>query len=77
MNNSQITVDAKGLRCPMPLLKLKLALHQAQAGQVLCLLVDDPQSHKDIARWLEQAPHQLLQQSAEQGNQLWIQVHDV
>ena len=51
-------VDARGLSCPMPLLKLKLALAAKSEDESLTLLVTDEGSLKDIPRYL-----QMLQQS--------------
>ncbi len=50
-----ITVDAKGLRCPMPLLKAKLALNSMSVDQVLYLLATDPISQKDMVAYCKQA----------------------
>lgn len=57
MNNNKqfdITVDAKGLRCPMPLLKAKLALKNMTVNQVLHLIAYDPVSQKDLVAYCQQ-----------------------
>ncbi|MCV6615154.1 MAG: sulfurtransferase TusA family protein [Cellvibrionaceae bacterium] len=54
-------VDARGLQCPMPLLKMKLALNQLAVGERLALLATDPGSMRDIAAFASIAGHQLLQ----------------
>lgn len=41
-------VDGKGLACPMPLLKLKMALKQTQMGHAVYVSATDPNSRHDI-----------------------------
>lgn len=55
-----IHIDASGLACPLPLLKLKKALHQHPAGSIIVLLATDHNSQTDIRRFCEVAGHQLL-----------------
>jgi tRNA 2-thiouridine synthesizing protein A len=55
-------VDARGLSCPMPLLKAKLALNGMAPGQVLQVLATDAGSQRDIASFCQLAGHQLLYQ---------------
>ena len=57
------TLDASGLRCPMPLLKTKLALNDMSAGDVLSVTATDPGSAKDIPAWLAMTNHVLLNRS--------------
>ncbi|HMU86935.1 MAG TPA: sulfurtransferase TusA family protein [Agitococcus sp.] len=59
-------LDARGLRCPMPLLKLKQSLHQMNAGEVLTVMTTDPISQRDFVVFLRQSPHQLLSMHQEQ-----------
>lgn len=55
-------VDARGLACPLPLLKAKLALNAMQAGQRLQVLATDAGSQRDIASFCQLAGHQLQHQ---------------
>ena len=57
------TIDASGLRCPMPLLKAKLALSKMGANQVLCLFATDPASQKDLVEYCRQAGFPIQQLS--------------
>lgn len=52
-------VDARGLSCPMPLLKAKLALNGLQPGQLLQVLATDAGSQRDIASFCQLAGHHL------------------
>ncbi len=54
------TLDAKGLNCPLPILKAKKALKGMQAGQVLEILSTDPGSVADFAAFCNQTGNELL-----------------
>lgn len=53
-------VDARGLNCPLPLLKAKLALNDLSAGQVLQVLATDAGSWRDFQRFAELSGHVML-----------------
>ncbi len=55
-------VDARGLNCPLPLLRLRQALHQMTLGAHVRVLASDPNSQTDIRRYCERAGHCLLSQ---------------
>ena len=59
-------IDARGMRCPMPLLKLKQSLHQLPTGEVLKVLTTDPISQRDFVAFLQRSPHRLLSMSQQQ-----------
>ena len=61
MSDAPVTVDARGLICPMPLLKAKKALNELQSGQRLLVLATDPGSVRDFEVFSAQSGHQLLQ----------------
>jgi tRNA 2-thiouridine synthesizing protein A len=47
-------VDGRGLACPMPLLKTKLALRQVAMGESLYVVATDPNSQADIIAFCQQ-----------------------
>jgi len=53
-------LDARGLNCPLPILKTKKALTDLQSGQVLKVLSTDPGSVKDFQAFAKQTGNQLL-----------------
>jgi len=55
-------LDARGLRCPLPLLKLKQALHSLKTDDILTVMTTDAVSQRDFIVFLRQTPHQLLVQ---------------
>jgi tRNA 2-thiouridine synthesizing protein A len=56
-------LDARGLNCPLPILRAKKALADMQAGQVLKIVATDPGSVKDFEAFCKQTGHTLLNQS--------------
>ena len=60
-------VDARGLNCPLPILKAKKALADLQGGQLLKVLCTDPGSMRDFAAFARQTGHALVEQTAEDG----------
>jgi tRNA 2-thiouridine synthesizing protein A len=54
------TLDAKGLDCPMPLLKAKKAMETLESGQVLEILGTDEGSKIDLPGWCERVGHSFL-----------------
>ncbi|GAB2693395.1 sulfurtransferase TusA family protein [Paenibacillus thermoaerophilus] len=61
-----IVVDAKGLACPMPIVKAKKAMDTLQSGQIMEWLTTDKGSMKDFQAWIKQTNHELLE--AKEGN---------
>lgn len=53
--------DARGLHCPLPILRCKKSLSDLAAGQVLKIMATDPGSVKDFKAFCVQTGHELLQ----------------
>ena len=60
-------VDAKGLSCPMPIVRTKKMMDELQPGQVLELLATDKGSLADIQSWAKSTGHQYLGTKEENG----------
>ena len=60
-------LDAKGLSCPLPVLRTKKALNELASGQVLKILATDPGSVNDMQAFSRQTGHALLSSSEENG----------
>ncbi|MDD3674342.1 MAG: sulfurtransferase TusA family protein [Thauera propionica] len=60
--NFEKEVDARGLNCPLPILRAKKALAEMQAGQVLRVVATDPGSVKDFQAFAKQTGNELLKQ---------------
>lgn len=54
------TVDARGLVCPMPTIRLGQAIREIEVGQVVEVWTDDPGSQENMAAWAKNTGHELL-----------------
>jgi len=55
-----ITLDVKGLNCPLPLLRLKQLLPTVETGGVIQVMATDPAAHLDIGVFIDKSKHQML-----------------
>jgi len=55
------TVDARGLSCPMPIVKTAIAFKGLVSGQVLEVLATDQGSVKDFAAWSKTTGNELIE----------------
>ena len=53
-------LDARGLNCPLPILRAKKALNELKSGQVLKIVATDPGSVKDFQAFSKQTGNELL-----------------
>lgn len=60
-------LDARGLNCPLPILRAKKALTDMKSGQVLKIVATDPGSVKDFAAWSRSTGNELVAQSVDAG----------
>ena len=58
-------VDARGLNCPLPILKAKKALSELQSGELLRVLCTDPGSVRDFQAFARQTGNALIEQQTE------------
>lgn len=58
-------LDARGLNCPLPILKTKKALAEMSSGQILRVLATDPGSVRDFQAFSKQTGNELLSQEEE------------
>ena len=63
MSHFDQELDARGLNCPLPILRAKKALKDLGAGQVLRIVATDPGSVKDFEAFAEQTGNELLESS--------------
>lgn len=55
--NADQTLDATGLRCPLPVIRMEAALRRLPPGAVLEILADDPVAAVDIPHFAEARGH--------------------
>jgi tRNA 2-thiouridine synthesizing protein A len=67
-----VFLDARGLICPMPLVKTRQALMVVEPGATICVLATDPDTVPDFASFCEATGHKLV--SSEHENDLYVHV---
>lgn len=67
MSEPDLTVDARGHRCPVPTLRLRRALEDAPAGARVRLLADDPLARIDVPHFAAGAGFTVLETSEVDG----------
>jgi tRNA 2-thiouridine synthesizing protein A len=60
-------VDARGLNCPMPIVKTAQAVKAMTSGQTLEVLATDPGSVKDFAAWSKTTGNEMVEQTMDGG----------
>ncbi len=60
-------LDARGLACPMPIVKTAQAIAGLSSGQLLEVLATDPGSVKDFAAWSKTTGHEIVEQGEDAG----------
>jgi tRNA 2-thiouridine synthesizing protein A len=60
---ADVTLDAKGLNCPLPILKTKKAIKDMAAGATLEVLSTDPGSMADMDAFCKQTGNELVESS--------------
>ena len=53
-------LDARGLNCPLPILRCKKGMAEVAGGEVLKVMATDPGSVKDFQAFCKQTGHELL-----------------
>ena len=59
------TIDARGLSCPMPIVKTAQAMRLLEPGKAVELLATDVGSLKDVAAWCRTTGNILLEQTSD------------
>ncbi|HKL45442.1 MAG TPA: sulfurtransferase TusA family protein [Roseovarius sp.] len=67
MDDISDRIDATGLLCPLPVLKLRKRLQPLATGQCIELLADDPAAVIDVPHFCAESGHELISVS-EQGD---------
>ena len=57
-------LDARGLVCPMPIIKLSKAIKELQPDDVLEVIANDPAFESDVSTWCEKMGHELSEVSS-------------
>jgi tRNA 2-thiouridine synthesizing protein A len=60
-------VDARGLSCPLPIVRTAQAMKTVTTGQLVEVLATDPGSVKDFAAWSKATGHQVVESGVDDG----------
>lgn len=69
----EVLLDARGLRCPEPVMLLHAQLRRLPAGGVVRILADDPAAARDIPALCSNLGHTLIEQGG-QGSECFYRV---
>ena len=65
-------LDARGLLCPLPVLKARKRLKGMAAGEVLRISTTDPAAMVDIPHFCTESGHELIATDAEGAEQIYL-----
>ena len=65
-------VDARGLLCPLPVLKARKRLQGLASGQVLKVWADDPAAVVDLPHFCIEAGHDLVSAETDDTDQVYL-----
>ena len=69
-------LDARGLNCPLPILRTKKALNGMAAGETLSIISTDPGSVKDMQAFYKQTRNELVASNSNEGEfEFFIRKH--
>ncbi|WNC72405.1 sulfurtransferase TusA [Thalassotalea psychrophila] len=60
LNNADHTLDAIGLRCPEPVMMVRMNIRKISVGETLLVIADDPSTARDIPSFCEFMEHELV-----------------
>lgn len=69
---AEYEVDARGLRCPEPVMMLHARLRRMQGGETVRVLADDPSTARDIPKLCEHLGHALLHSEEHAGQYVYL-----
>jgi len=71
MTEFNLEVDASGLNCPLPLLRLKKALQEMKSGEIVRVIATDPAAHLDFGVYSEQTGNTIVNFLKESDRQIF------
>ena len=71
MTEFDFEVDASGLNCPLPLLRLKKILQEMTGGEVVKVIATDPAAHLDFGVYSDQSGHKIVNFIKESEQQIF------
>lgn len=72
MHHVDSELDARGLNCPLPILRVKKSMQELTAGQTLRVVATDPGSVKDFESFCKQTGNELLESTESKGEFIFL-----
>ena len=72
MSNETKHLDARGLLCPLPVLKARKRLQAIAVGETLTIVADDPAAVIDVPHFCMEAGHELVSSEANGKDQTYV-----
>lgn len=72
LQNADRELDARGLNCPLPILRTKKLLNEMAGGEIVRIIATDPGSMRDFQAFAKQTGHALLQSSEQSGEFIFL-----
>lgn len=70
--STDVSLDALGLRCPEPVMMVRLNVRKMEEGQTLSIIADDPSTTRDIPSFCRFMQHTLLASEIEKAPYRYI-----
>ncbi|WP_120501511.1 sulfurtransferase TusA family protein [Roseovarius sp. EL26] len=67
-----LTIDARGLLCPLPVLKLQKRLKALESGNILELIADDPAAVIDVPHYCNESGNELVKTEERAGSNAYF-----
>jgi len=71
-DSTDVSLDALGLRCPEPVMMVRLNVRKMEEGQTLSVIADDPSTTRDIPSFCRFMQHTLLASEIEKAPYRYI-----
>lgn len=72
VQNANRELDARGLNCPLPILRTKKLLNEMAEGEIVRIIATDPGSMRDFQAFAKQTGHALLESSQQGGEFVFL-----
>jgi tRNA 2-thiouridine synthesizing protein A len=72
MQHTDSELDARGLNCPLPILRAKKSMQELTGGQTLRIVATDPGSVKDFEAFCKQTGNELLESTESNGEFVFV-----
>jgi tRNA 2-thiouridine synthesizing protein A len=72
MSDKTTHLDARGLLCPLPVLKARKRLQSINVGETLTMLADDPAAIIDVPHYCAESGHQLVSSESDGSDETYV-----